>query len=89
MPLTVIGNNCFISEGTEVSESIIFNNCKIGKKCFIKRAIISNNVNIDSNVIVEDYSMIGDDSIIEKNNILKNGIKIGINSNISAGQITF
>jgi mannose-1-phosphate guanylyltransferase / phosphomannomutase len=89
MPLTVIGNDCTISEGTEIYESVIFNNCKIGKKCRIKKAIISNNVNVGDNVIVEEYSVIGDNSNIDKNNILKNGIRIGINSNIAEGSINF
>jgi len=89
MPLTVIGNDCFISRGAEISESIIFNNCKIGNHCLIKKSIISNNVETCENVIIEEYSVIGDNSKVEKNNILKNGIKIGINSNIPAGQITF
>jgi len=89
MPLTVIGNDCSISGGTEISESVIFNNCKIGKKCRIKRAIISNNVGIGDNVAVEEYSVIGDNSNIGKNNILKNGIRIGINSDITEGSINF
>jgi len=89
MPLTVIGDDCFISGGTEISESIIFNNCRIGKNCIIKKSIISNNVKIGSNVIIEDLSVIGDNSRVEKDNVLKNGIKININSNIREGQITF
>ncbi len=89
MPLTVVGDNCLISGGTKISESIIFSGCKIGKECLIKKAIISNNVKIDDNVIIEDYAVIGDNSKIGKNNILKNGVKIGINSNIAPGQIFF
>ncbi len=89
MPLTVIGDDCIVSEGTEISESIIFNNCKIGKSCLIKKSIISNNVEIDRNVCIEGFSVIGDNSRIGEDNILKNGIKININSNIVRGQITF
>ena len=89
MPLTVVGDDCLISGRTEISESIIFRGCKVGKECLIKRAIISNNVKIDDNVIIEDYAVIGDNSKIGKNNILKNGVKIGINSNIAPGQISF
>ncbi len=89
MPLTVIGDDCVISGGTEISESIIFNNCRIGKNCIIKKSIISNNVVIGSNVIIEDFSVIGDNSRVEKDNVLKNGIKININSNITKEQITF
>jgi NDP-sugar pyrophosphorylase family protein len=89
MPLTVIGDDCMISEGNEISESIIFNNCKIGKGCLVKKSIISNNVEIDRNVSIEDFSVIGDNSRIGENNILKNGVKISINSNIAKGQLTF
>jgi mannose-1-phosphate guanylyltransferase len=89
MPLTVIGDDCFISGGTEISESIIFNNCKIGNNCHIRKSIISNNVDTCENVIIEEYSVIGDNSKIGKNNVLKNGIKIGINSNILTEYITF
>ncbi len=38
---------------------------------------------------IEDMSVIGDNTRIEKNNILKSGIKININSNITEGQISF
>ena len=88
MPVTVIGDNCHISGGTEISESIIFGSCKIGEKCRIKRAIISNNVKIGDNVIIGEYAVIGDNSEIGKNNVLKNGVKIDINSNIAPGQIS-
>jgi mannose-1-phosphate guanylyltransferase/phosphomannomutase len=89
MPLTVIGDDCMISEGAEISESVIFNGCKIGRSCIIKGSIISNNVVISGNVIIEDFSVIGDNSRIEEDNILKNGIKIGVNSNIKRGQLKF
>jgi mannose-1-phosphate guanylyltransferase / phosphomannomutase len=89
LPLSVIGDSCLISGGTEISESVIFNNCNIGRGNHIKKAIISNNVSVRDNVIIEDYSVIGDNSIIRGNNILKNGIRIGINSDTMEGQITF
>jgi NDP-sugar pyrophosphorylase family protein len=89
MPLTVIGDGCMISEGAEVSESIIFNGCKIGKGCLIKRSIVSNNVEIGSDVSIEDFSVIGDNSRIEEGNVLKNGIKINVNSDIKKGQFKF
>lgn len=82
MPLTVIGDSCHVSEGTEISGSVIFNNCKIGKNCFIRKSVISNNVEIGDNVIIDGYSVVGDNSRIGKNNILKSGIKININSTV-------
>ncbi len=89
LPLTVIGNDCRISSGSKISGSIIFNKVKIGKNCIIKNSIISNNVELDKDVTIEDMSVIGDNTRIEKNNILKSGIKININSNVTEGQISF
>jgi len=89
LPLTVIGKNCYISSGCKISGCVIFDNCKIGNNCCIKDSIISRNVKIGENVKIEDVSVIGDGSIVGRDNVLKNGIKININSKITAGQITF
>ena len=88
LPLTVIGDNCHISSGSKISGSLIFNDVKIGKNCKIKNSIISNNVELDENVAIEDISVIGDNTRIGKNNILKSGIKININSKIDEGQVS-
>jgi len=89
LPLTVIGKNCSIFSGCEISRSVVFDNCKIHKNCHIASSIISKNVTIGENVKVSDTSIIGDNSTIGNDNILKNGIRININSKIDAGQITF
>lgn len=89
LPLTVIGDNCYLSCGAEISGSVLFNSCRIGKNTIIKDSILSKNVKIDENVRIEGVSLIGDNSIIAKNNVLKNGIKICINSRIQSGQIQF
>ena len=89
LPLSVIGDNCYISSETEISGSILFNHCRVGRGSVIKDSILSKNVKIDQNVRVEGLSLIGDNSIIGKNNVLKKGIKININSRIQSGQIEF
>ena len=89
LPLTVIGNNCIISAGSSISGSIIFDGCHIGKNCIIRNSILSKNVKVGDNVKIEDMSIIGDNTTIEHNNILKNGIKINVNSLITEEQITF
>jgi len=89
LPLTVIGKNCSIFSGCEISRSVVFDNCKIHKNCHIANSIISKNVTIGENVKVSDMSIIGDNSTIGNDNILKNGIRININSKIDAEQIIF
>jgi len=89
MPLTVIGDNCYISSGAVISGSVLFNHCRIGKGSVIKDSILAKNVKVEENVRIEGLSLIGDNSIIGKNNVLKNGIKININSRVNSGQINF
>jgi mannose-1-phosphate guanylyltransferase/phosphomannomutase len=89
LPFTVIGENCSVASGTTISGSIIFSGCKIGKNCMLKKSILSKHVEISENVRIEDNAVIGDNTVIGENNILKNGIKINIDSKIGAGEISF
>ena len=88
-PLTVIGNNCRICSEARISGAVIFNNCTIGKNCHITDSIISHNVKVGENVHISGLSVIGDNTVIQKENVLDNGIKININSAIEEGQIMF
>jgi NDP-sugar pyrophosphorylase family protein len=89
LPRSVIGSSCNISKGTSVSGSIIFDNCNIGNSCIIRDSIIAGNVNIGDNVKIEGNSVVGDNTVIDNDNILRNGIKINVNSHIEEGQISF
>ena len=89
LPHSVIGSNCNISERASISGSILFDNCNIGNNCIIRDSIIAGNVNIGDNVKIEGNSVIGDNTVIDNDNILKNGIKINVNSHIEARQISF
>lgn len=89
LPLTVIGDNCRISAGAKISGAVIFDNCTIGKNCHITDSIISHNVKTGESVSISGLSVIGDNTVIERDNKLTNGIKININSVIEKGQIRF
>jgi NDP-sugar pyrophosphorylase family protein len=88
-PLTVIGNNCRICRGASLSGAVIFDNCTIGKGCHITDSIISHNVRMEQDVHIRGLSVIGDNTVIQKGNILDQGIKININSTIEEDQIKF
>lgn len=89
LPLTVIGNNCRISTGSRISGAVIFDNCTIGRNCHITDSIISHNVMTGENVGISGLSVIGDNTVIQRDNMLANGIKVNINSAIEEGQIRF
>jgi NDP-sugar pyrophosphorylase family protein len=88
-PLSVVGNNCRICSGARVSGAVIFDNCTIGKNCYITDSIISHNVKLGEDVHISGLSVIGDNTVIQKENILDKGIRIDINSAIEEGQIKF
>jgi NDP-sugar pyrophosphorylase family protein len=88
-PLTVIGNNCRICRGARISGAVIFNNCTIGKSCHITDSIISHNVKLGQDVHIRGLSVIGDNTVIQRENTLDHGIKININSTIEEGQVKF
>jgi mannose-1-phosphate guanylyltransferase len=88
-PLSVIGDNCHIKQGSTVSGAVIFDNCTIGRNSHITDSIVSCNVRIEENVSISGLSVIGDNSSVQDDNVLTNGIKININSVIYKGQIKF
>jgi len=88
-PLSVIGKNCRICSGARVSGAVIFDNCTIGKNCVINDSIISHNVKLAEGVHIGGLSVIGDNTVIQRDNVLENGIKININSAVKEGQIKF
>ncbi|MCD4670815.1 MAG: NDP-sugar synthase [Actinomycetia bacterium] len=89
LPLTVIGNNCRINTGARISGAVIFDNCTIGRNCHITDSIISHNVRTGENVSIKGLSVIGDNTVIQRDNMLARGIKVNINSAIEEGQIEF
>ncbi len=88
-PLSVIGNNCCICRGARISGAVIFDNCIIGRNCHITDSIISHNVKLGEDVHISGLSVIGDNTVIQKENILDHGIKINVNSTIEERQIKF
>lgn len=88
-PLSVIGRNCSVGSGSNINGSILFDGVTIGKNCIIKNSIISYNAVIGDNVVIEDNAVIGDNTRIGNNNILKNQVKININSKIQDNEIFF
>ncbi len=88
-PLSVIGSNCVIESGAEISGSVIYDNVTIGRNTAIRNSILSNRTKIGEKVIIEEYSVIGDNSEIGDENVLRSGIKINIDSKIGNSVIKF
>jgi len=88
-PLSVIGNNCRICAGARISGAVLFDNCTVGRDCRVADSIISHNVRLQEGVHISGLSVVGDNTVIHRDNVLDRGIKININSVIEEGQIRF
>jgi NDP-sugar pyrophosphorylase family protein len=69
-PLTVLGDNLIIGNGTVIDRSVVWDNITFGKDCTITESVIANGCKIGNNVILRSETVIGPNSIIEDGVIL-------------------
>lgn len=84
----IIGENCFISNNSNIKNCVIFDNVKIGEGCYAESSIICENTNIGAGAVIKKGCVIGagslignnavlkEDSIIQNNTVIKNGAAV-------------
>lgn len=79
---SVLGFNCFVGQGSELSESVLLGDAKIGKNCKLHRVILDKNVIIADNVEIgfdlekdKRCFTVSDDGVV----VIPKGAKIGYN----------
>ncbi|NLL06266.1 MAG: NTP transferase domain-containing protein [Clostridiaceae bacterium] len=72
----IIGDNTLISESSSVKKSVIWKGCVIDKNVEIRGTVICNKVNMKEHSSSFENSVIGCDTIIKENAIIKPNIKI-------------
>ena len=77
---SILGFNCFVKQGTEISHSVLLGDTKIGKNCQLRKVIIDKNVLIADNVQIgvnlEDDKkrfIVSDEGVV----VVPKGAKIG------------
>ena len=85
---TKIGNNCFIGnysvigennlvdEWSGIKRSIIWKNCIFGRNVQLRGSIICGKAHLRDNVSAFESSVVGDDTIVKENALIKPNIKI-------------
>lgn len=94
---TSIGANCYVGNGTEVKNSIIYNNTYISRQCYVGDSIIGTHVTLGAGTCTENHrhdgrhhiSMIQGKPIntgrLKFGAILGDGVRTGVNTSIEAG----
>jgi len=75
-PLTVLGSGCLLQERASIKRSVLWNNVYVGKNAALRGAVICSRVKVHDNAGVYEGAVVGDDSVIQENSLLKPDVKL-------------
>lgn len=84
---SVLGNNVILDKGVSVKRSIIWDNCGVGKQNSLRGTILCNRVSTGHNVSLYEGSVVGDDSELGDNAVIKPDTKIWPNKIVEKGTV--
>ncbi|NLC69476.1 MAG: NTP transferase domain-containing protein [Clostridiaceae bacterium] len=82
---SVVGDSNIIEGRTTIKRSILWKNCLIGNSAELRGSVVCNKVHMHSSSRAFENSIIGDDTTIKENAIIKPNIKIWPNKLIDEG----
>lgn len=82
---SVLGDNNIIGERSGIKRSILWKNNILDSNVQLRGTVICSKVNIKENVSAFENSVIGDDTVIDRNALIKPDIKIWPNKMIESG----
>lgn len=75
-PFTVLGPGCLIQERASIKRSVLWNNVYVGTGAALRGAVVGNRVQVQSQAGIYEGAVVGDDSIIMENSLLKPDVKL-------------
>ncbi len=83
----ILGNDCLIGKDTSMKRTILWNNASVGEKVEARGAVLCNRVAIKNNVELLENVVIGKDTYLDDNVVVKPDIKIWPNKKIEENTI--
>lgn len=84
---TIIGRNCLIEEGVELVDAVLWDNVQLKKGSKVHGAVLCHNVRLGQEVTVEEGVVIGDETEIGNQALVKKDIKIWPRKVVEGGAI--
>jgi len=75
-PYTIIGPNNMVGEYCTIKKTVTWKNCNFGRSVQLRGCTICSKVRIGDGSSVFEEAIIGDDTLVKENTIIKPGIKI-------------
>lgn len=86
---TVLGDGCSVEEGARLEGCVLFDGVTVGEGAVVKNSILGRGVTIGKKVHVSEQAVLGDNAVIDEENLLRKGIKIWPDTRIGRNQIRF
>jgi len=86
---TVIGDNCVIAGGARLEGCVLYEGVSVGEGAVVKDSILGKGVTVGAKVRVEEEAILGDNTVVDEENVLKKGVKIWPDTKVGRGMIRF
>lgn len=86
---TTLADNCRIGAGARLEGCILASNVVVGEGAVIKNSIIAAGTEIGRKVHISDEAIVGENSLIDEDNLLRKGIKIWPDTKLMKNTIRF
>lgn len=75
-PLTVLGSGCLVQDRASIKRSVLWNNIFVGNGSSLRGAVVGSRVQVQAGAGIYEGAVVGDDSIIRENSMLKPEVKL-------------
>ena len=86
---TVIGEGCVVKKGARLEGCVLYDGVIVGEGAVVKDSILGKGVKVGPRVRVEEEAILGDNTVVNEENVLKKGIKIWPDTTVGRGMIRF
>lgn len=86
---TVLGDDVKIGVGARLEGCVLFNGAEVSEGAVVKNSILGKGVKVGKKVHVDEVAVLGDNTQIQEDNVLKRGIKLWPDTSVGKSQIRF
>lgn len=84
-PYTVLGSGCLIQERASLKRSVLWNHVYVGMGAALRGAVLGCRVQVQARAGIYEGAVVGDDSVIRENGLLKPDVKLWPNKLVETG----
>ncbi len=86
-PYTLLGNGCVIKERATIKRSVLWNNVFVGQDAALRGAVLCNGVQIQDKANVYEGAVVGADSVVKENGMVKPDVKLWPHKVVEKGSV--